>query len=706
MQISLKWINELVDIQTVSLEDLIEKLTLGGFEIEDVLKLEIENDQTLALDISTTANRSDSLSIQGISLEIAALLNQKPKTYTYANPVYDWDQLLYQSSQNNFLSKNCSEFIAVTVENVENFTSPKWLKQKLIASGITPENNLQDFQNYILLETGYPLELYDLDQIYKTLKTDQFDLKLTFANSNQKFLASNQSTYTLDKSVMTLSADKLPIGIAGMISEQTYAYSKTTKTLLIEGSIFNASMIRQQSRVLGLRTNRSSRYEKAISKTKLAEAIYRFIYLLQLVNPNLICKLHTNTRSLQQEAKIIKLNYKTIKRILGPSNDSSLVESNYISIEFITELLDRLQFQNTYNDQETSWSVTVPESRWNDIEREIDLIEEIGRLYGFNKFFTRLPNLKRIGTEDFAYKLRKKITSCLLNMGLNELIQYSLVQEKTYITNEISLINPLVNEYSNLRSSLLPNLIRAIEENQKKSNVILEGFEYGHIFSGSIKSGLQEQEHLAAIFGGTNIKSDWSDSNRSLRWFEGKSKLEELCQKLNLVTYWKNYKPIKEKLILHPYRTAELYLSDDSRLGIFGQIHPLLAKKLNISTNTYLFELNFELIKTQIQRNTVPLYQEYSLYPKIIKDLSFIINNQISFEELKKTLYNNGSKFLTEIHLLDEYTGASIPDKHISLCLQFVFQSENKTLKNKKIEMILDHLKLLLVEKFNATIRM
>ena len=104
MQISLKWINELVDIQTVSLEDLIEKLTLGGFEIEDVLKLEIENDQTLALDISTTANRSDSLSIQGISLEIAALLNQKPKTYTYANPVYDWDQLLYQSSQNNFLS--------------------------------------------------------------------------------------------------------------------------------------------------------------------------------------------------------------------------------------------------------------------------------------------------------------------------------------------------------------------------------------------------------------------------------------------------------------------------------------------------------------------------------------------------------------------------------------------------------------------------
>ena len=705
MQISLKWINELVNIQTVCLEDLIEKLTLGGFEIEEVLELEIKNEKTLALEVSTTANRSDSLSIQGISAEIAALLNKKPKTYSYTNPTLQWNQTLQQSAQMNFLPNNCSEFIGLTVENLENSTSPKWLKQKLLASGITPENNLQDFQNYILLETGYPIEFYDFDQISQDLKTKNFDLNLTFASSNEHFLAANQVTYTLDKSVLMLSANEIPISIAGMIAQQTYAYSKNTKSLLIEGSIFNASMIRQQSRTLGLRTNRSARYEKSISNTNLLGALSRLVYLLKLLNPNLICKLHTNTQSLKQEPKIIKLNYKTINTILGPTNERHLKKSNYISKQVITELLDRLQFKSVYDDQDNTWLVTVPDFRRNDIEREIDLIEEIGRLYGFNNFFTRLPSFKQIGTEDLAYRLRKKVTSCLINLGLTELIQYSLVPEETYLTNEIKLINPLVKEYSNLRSSLLPNLIKAIEENQKKSNVILEGFEYGHIFASETNQTFQEQESIAGILGGTNLKSDWSDSVQVLKWFEAKAKLDQLCQNLNILTYWQFYKPMKEKTILHPYRTAELYLSDHSKLGIFGQIHPLLAKKLNIPAETYLFELNFELMKKEIKKNKVTLYREYSLYPKIIKDLSFIVSNTISFEELKAALYINGSKFLTEINLLDEYKGASIPINHSSLCIQFVFQSDNQTLKNKKIEMILDHLKLLLVKKFNAQLR-
>jgi phenylalanyl-tRNA synthetase beta chain len=156
-----------------------------------------------------------------------------------------------------------------------------------------------------------------------------------------------------------------------------------------------------------------------------------------------------------------------------------------------------------------------------------------------------------------------------------------------------------------------------------------------------------------------------------------------LLKKLNIITYWQFYKPIREKTILHPYRTAEVCLADQSKLGIFGQIHPLLAKQLNISSKIYLFELNFELIKEQIQKNKVTVYQEYSSYPKVIKDLSFIIHQDIPFQNLKKILYLNGSKFLTDINLLDEYRGSSIPADHTSLCIQFVFQSDKQTLKNK-----------------------
>jgi len=706
MQISLKWVNELVNIETVNLENLINKLTLGGFEVEEVLEVEIDNKKTVALDISATANRSDSLSIQGLSLEIAALLNDAPKVLNYSTQNCPWFQQLENLSPTVLTQKDCSEFIALTIENCNDFTSPKWLKQKLIASGITPENNLLDFQNYILLETGYPFEFYDLDQIYLKSNSSQFQLNLTSSENLTAFSASNGLDYQLKNSILILKANDLPISIAGIISSKDISYSNNTKSLLVEGSIFNAAKIRQQSRMLGLRTDRSSRYEKSLKNTNLLESLYRFVCLLRIANPKLICRLHTISQTETNTIPTISLNYKNIKKVLGPIKTIEDTEYTYISPKKITDSLERLQFQVNYDKENHRWNVTIPPLRSDDIVREIDLIEEIGRIYGFNNFLTRLPTIKTIGSEDFDYQTRKKLTSCLINLGLNELIQYSLVNEETYLKNDIELVNPLVKDYSNLRSSLLPNLLKAVEENLKKGNSILEGFEYGHVFSNHHSSIVQEKEYVAGIFGGSKIKSSWSDSAKLLNWFEAKGKIDQIFKKLNISTYWKSYKPVKEKNILHPYCTAEIYLLNGSRLGIFGQVSPILAKKLNIVTDIYLFELDFELIQNQLQQNKLAVYQEYSLYPKIIKDLSFIIKNDISFSKLKKILYLNGSQFLKEINLLDEYRGKSIPDEHTSLCLQLIFQSDKETLQNKKVETIIDSLKTVLTNKFNATIRM
>jgi phenylalanyl-tRNA synthetase beta chain len=705
MQISLKWINELVDIETVSLEELIEKLTLGGFEVEEIVDVEIENEKTIALDISTTPNRSDSLSIRGISLEIAALLNKKTKISDFTNSILSWETIIGGLNKKNLTNIHCTDFVALTIENVTDLRSPKWLKQKLIASGLIPEDTLVDFQNYLLLETGYPIEFYDLDKILKTVNGSEFDLQLISGIQNQEFLANNQIIYQLDESILILTAQDFPLSIAGIISNPNYAYSKNTSSLLIEGSIFNAAKIRQQSRKIGLRTDRSSRYEKSIHNTNLFSSLYRLVCLLRLANPNLICQLHTNSRVSKQKAKSIELNYTTIQKVLGPIKSSTATIEEYLPPSVITTALERLQFRVEINEQKTQWIVKVPDYRTNDIEREIDLIEEIGRLYGFNNFLTRLPKLNRIGMEDFAYQIRKKVTSCLINIGLNELMQYSLVPSHTYFSNEIKLINPLVKDYSNLRASLLPNLLKAVEENNKNGTLALEGFEYGHIFSHSELGTIYEEESLAGFFGGTKIKSTWSNSSHSLTWFEGKSKLEELFKKLNLITYWQSYQPIKEKHIFHPYRTAEIYFSDHSKVGLFGQIHPVLAKTMNLSREIYLFELNFEEIKEQAQKNKLIIFQDYSLYPKIIKDLSFIISTTISFEDLKKGLYFNGSRVLKEINILDEYRGTSIPENHTSLCIQFVFQSESQTLTNKQIEKILNTLKVFLINKFNAEMR-
>jgi phenylalanyl-tRNA synthetase beta chain len=705
MQISLRWLKELVNLETISVETLITKLTLGGFEVEEVLEVELGNERTLALDISSTANRSDSLSIQGLSIEIAALLNHNPLELAYSTKTYPWFQEFENLNSKDSIQTNCSGFISLIIENLSSFQSPKWLQQKLISSGFRVENNLTDFQNYILVETGYPLEFYDFDKITSKVRNSQIQLSLKGLEEPCEFVARNENQYLLEESVLVVKADNLPISIAGIISSNETSYSIDTKTLLVEASIFNAAQIRQQSRILGLRTDRSARYEKSIKNTTLLEALYRFISLLRIENPKLICKLHTIVKPIKDPVHRIKLSYEKVKQVLGPIHRTKTVDEEYINPALISEALIRLQFQVTYDSQKGNWDIIIPSFRNEDIVREIDVIEEIGRLYGFNNFLTRLPTIKNLGKEDWDYRTRKKLTSCMVNLGLTELIQYSLVNQESYFKNEVELINPLVKDYSKLRSSLLPNLLKAVEENFKKGNSVLEGFEYGHIFSMDSSSAILEREVVAGIFGGFPTKSNWSTTSSQLSWFEAKGRIEQLFKKLNIGTYWQPYQPIREKNIFHFYCTAELFLSNGTKLGIFGQVSPILAKKLNISTNIYLFELEFDPIKDQIQQNKLAVYQDYSSYPKIIKDLSFIVKDTISFSKIKEVLYLNGTQFLKEINLLDEYRGQSIPSHHTSLCLQLIFQSDFETLQTENVETILTNLTTILTDEFHAMIR-
>jgi phenylalanyl-tRNA synthetase beta chain len=575
----------------------------------------------------------------------------------------------------------------------------------LSQSGLVPTNNLLDFQNYILLETGYPFEFYDLNKIQSKIGASPFTLKLVKATIDEEFCGSNDLTYKLNDSIVTLKANDFTLSIGGILPHKQFSYTPETKSLLIEASIFNSTKIRQQSRILGLRTDRSARYEKSLKSDFLIESLYQLINLLKITNRNLTCKLRTCFKSKQQKLFTIDLTYKTVNDILGSIKGYTKINTKYISPTMICNYLNRLKFNYKFDSSKLIWKVEIPNSRSDDITRQIDLIEEIGRLHGFNNFLTTLPQIKKIGIEDKSYQTRKKITSCLLNAGFNELMHYSLVNEKTFLKNEIKLINPLLTDCSNLRSSLLPNLIKTVTENEKQGNSYINGFEYGHIFSGSSLTNFKETECISGIFGGTKTKLEWSEAAKCLTWFEGKGKLELLFQQLDIAVQWKPYLNSDYNQILHPYRTARLCLKNEEDLGIFGQIHPILSKQLGISSDLLLFELNFYKLKEQIQNNKLASYSEYSLYPKIIKDLSFVVKQTVTFEEIQKILFANGTKFLTEVNLLDEYKGKSIPENHLSLCLQLVFQSNKKTLENKEVENIINQLQLLLKESFNVQIR-
>ena len=263
MYISLNWINELINLKNIKLEDLINTLTLGGFEVEDILKINILTNEDIILDISSTPNRADSLSIKGISQELKSLLNENIKINKYRR---DSNLIQQNSIKNSLKLNNCSNFIALTVENLTNHSVPKWIKNKLIASQIQPLNNLLDFQTYLLLETGYPFEFYDLKKIREIIKNDNFNLLIKPAINNSLFFASNKINYKLSSEILLVQANEYPLSIAGIIVNNDFSYNIDSTSLLIELSIYNAKKIRQQSRILGLRTDRSAKYEKKIGR--------------------------------------------------------------------------------------------------------------------------------------------------------------------------------------------------------------------------------------------------------------------------------------------------------------------------------------------------------------------------------------------------------------------------------------------------------
>jgi phenylalanyl-tRNA synthetase beta chain len=705
MQISLKWVNEIINIQNINLDYLIEKLTLAGFEVEEKIEVEENNIKTITLDISSTANRSDSLSINGISREMSTILDKPYKFSKYLEQNSSWQEKFSRYFVSSIEQSETSIFLAVTVENLRNTNPPIWLTNKLKSCGITPQNNLSDYKSFILLETGYPVEFYDLYQIQSKINSIEFDLTLTNKIKNQKFTGNNNIEYNLTNSTLLVKANNEVISIAGLIPEIQFTPTKDTTALLIETSVFNSSFIRKQSRLLGLRTDRSARYEKSIKNTELFNALDRLLRLLKISNPNLVCKLKTFSDILEEKPKSITLSYALINEILGPIKGSHKTSLNYISPILISKYLNRLKFSYEFKKSDLSWDVKIPYFRNDDITRSIDLIEEIGRIHGFNQFLTRLPKIQRIGLEDPSYKARKKISSYFLNLGFNELIHYSLVGHQDLNQRHVKLINPLLTDSANLRISLLPSLIKTIKENINQGNYYFDGFEYGHTYFYDKKMGFSEKEIISGIFGGTKIKNNWSESGNCLNWFRAKGKIEGLIKQLKIYSTWKLSSNPDYSNILHPYRSAELYLPNDKLLGIFGQINPILAAKLNISSELYLFEFEFDLIKNELETNKITIYKEYSLYPKIVKDLSFIIHRNISFSEIRKILLKNGTKFLSDIKLLDEYQSEFLPPNHISLCLQLIFQSQEKTLENKLIENIVKNLEFVLVNHFKAELR-
>jgi len=650
------------------------------------------------LDVTATANRADALSMVGIAREVAALTGAK---LTLPEPgEVSISQGAFPLALKISDTQACPAYIGTVIDQVKIAPSPEWLQQRLRAAGVRPINNVVDITNYVLLEWGQPLHAFDRDRLQSVAGSDSLTIGVRFANPGETLKTLDGQTRTLSTQNLLITANNKPVALAGVMGGEETEVHDGTQNLVLEAALFDSVAIRRSSRSVGLRSEASGRYERGVNRAELEVATRRAL--------SLISELAFGTIATQEIADSrpdpstwthsIELRLDRVNQVLGPIDLGD--QTGEIQGEDVERILTALGCQVTPIDDRT-WTVSVPPYRYRDLEREIDLIEEIARLYGYDKFYDTLPEKSEAGYLPLEQELIRKLRASLRAEGLTELIHYSLV--KPGEDRQIVLANPLFVEYSALRTDLISGLIDAFQYNLEQGNGSLNGFDIGRIFWH--EEGLQEGEAIAGIMGGDTSNSKWTRSERDqpMTWFEAKGILESVFQQLGLQV---EYQSDRRDSRLHPGRTASLWVRGNS-LGIFGQLHPQLRREKGLPDSVYVFQLDLDVLLNSLDEDEilVPQFKPYSTYPAADRDIAFFAPVKVTVAEIEKAITKAGKDLLESVELFDEYRGENVPQGQRSLAFRLIYRASDRTLTDTEVEPVHNKVREALVEKFGVSLR-
>lgn len=670
-----------------------ENLTLGS-DVRPLLGLD-----DVILDVTATANRADALSMVGIAREVAALTDGKlsipePPPVTVNNSTV---KLALKISEN----KACPAYIGTVVEQIKIAASPEWLQQRLRSAGVRPINNVVDITNYVLLERGQPLHAFDQERLNSVAGGENLTIGVRFAEVGETLKTLDGQTRNLSTQNLLITANNQAVALAGVMGgEETEVYEGTT-SLVLEAALFDSVAIRRSSRSVGLRSEASGRYERGVNRAELEIACNRALSLIQeLANGVIVQQQIADFRpDASTWSHSILLRLDRINDLLGPIDLG--VETGELEAADVEKILTALGCELT-DKKDRTWTVKVPPYRYRDLEREIDLIEEIARLYGYDNFVDTLPEKTEPGYLPLDQELLRKIRAYLRAEGLTELIHYSLV--KPGDDKQIVLSNPLFAEYSALRTDLIAGLIDAFQYNLEQGNGALNGFEIGRIFWQE-EEGLQEAEVIAGIIGGDPSIGKWSRGGREkpITWFEGKGILENIFQQFGLQV---EFQPENRDGRLHPGRTASLWLRGN-RLGTFGQVHPQLRREKGLPDAVYVFQLSLDTLLNALDNDDllIPKFKSYSTYPASDRDLAFFAPVKVTVSELEKVITKAGKGLLESVEVFDEYRGENVPAGQRSLAFRLVYRAGDRTLTDNEVEPVHNKVREALVEKFGVSLR-
>ncbi len=639
---------------------------------EDPVKyLELDDE---VIDFELTSNRGDLLSILGMAYEIGAL---------YQKPVKDID-LSHQENQEDIntqfqldiQTENCPLFLAKKVKNVTIKESPTFIKNRLIASGIRPINNIVDISNYVMLETGQPLHYYDADRLGEKLIVRMAKDKEELTTlDNQKRILSDQD--------IVIATDQEAVGLAGVMGGLTTEIEEDTKNIIIESAIFHASTIRKTAKKV-LRSEASSRFEKGLDPKRTYMAIERSCHLLEKYADAEIVGGLVEYNHIDSNDRQITITTEKINRVLGTN----------LSDEEVISTIEKLAFK--VEKQETGkLLITVP-TRRTDIYIPEDIIEEVGRIYGIDKIEGRKLILPVVS--GYVDKKKRYIRNKLADLGLNETLSYALINENEVglFTNDefekVKVLDPMSEEKTTLRYSLLPSLMNIYEYNKARGQKEISIFEIGKGFS-RVNDQYIEENKLAILMSGDyylGIQKEKVD------FYIIKGILEEILESLGYQNRYRLEKNTKIKE-LHPGQSATIILNN-LEIGLIGKVHPSLTKE-----DIYVLEINLD--KLFNFRVKAMQYKEISKYPSISKDVAFIIKKEQTASELIETIKKSGGKLLTNITIFDVYEGENIGSDERSIAFNLTFQDQNRTLNDEEVMTLFEKIITETEKKCNAKLR-
>ncbi|MBH0163381.1 phenylalanine--tRNA ligase subunit beta [Fictibacillus sp. 7GRE50] len=653
--------------------------------------LEYLNLNDHVLELGLTPNRADCLNVIGVANEVAAILEQEVKLpntsiTTTEEKAEDFISVHIESLEDN------PYYGAMIIRDVKIGPSPLWMQNRLMASGIRPINNIVDITNYVLLEYGQPLHAFDYNRLGSK------EIVIRRAAEGEHIQTLDDQDRKLKESHLVITNGKDPIAVAGVMGGATSEVQSDTTNVLLEAAYFTSGRVRAASKDLGLRSEASSRYEKGIDRNRVYAAAMRAASLMADLAGGQVAEGIVEAGKREVNSYSVKMDVSRMNNLLGTE----------ITSEQTASIFNRLGF--AYKESDGKFEVNVP-SRRPDITIEADLIEEVGRIYGYDRIpTTYLLSEARPGGLTKNQAQRRNIRTYLEGAGLYQAVTYALTtpaksthfsfsDEKVY---PISVAHPMSEERSTLRMSLLPQLLEVLQYNRNRSMEDLAIYEMGSVFINRQEVLTDLPEEYVFVSGAvTGVFNEhlWQGERKTVDFYVLKGILEGLMGELNLserITY-----EAGEIENMHPGRTAIVKL-DGISVGFVGQLHPALQKELDVK-DTYVFELNATSLLDKETDQMV--YQTLPRYPSITRDIALVVDQQLPAGDLTTVIQAAGGELLKEVNLFDLYEGEKMEEGKKSLAFSLKYFDPERTLTDEEVVTAHNRVLKSLEERFGAQLR-